>query len=105
MNRCTDFYFLRIYLKEKLSYIYKDVFHSIVYNHEKIGSKLLHLKICCRRKVLNLKLMNPLKLYVKCYVCVGIYIFLERKSIAVMSFSTQKAKYLAISHCFFLKDF
>lgn len=71
MNRYTDFYFLRIYLKEKLSYIYKDVFHSIVYNHEKIGSKLLHVKIC--RRVLNLKLVNPLKLYVKCYACVGIY--------------------------------
>lgn len=40
MNGRTDFYFLGIYLKEKLSYSYKDVFHSIVYNCEKIGNEL-----------------------------------------------------------------
>lgn len=54
-------------------------------------------KLCCRRTVLNLELVNPLKFYIKFYVCVGIYIFLERKPIQVMSFSTQKTNYLAVS--------
>lgn len=53
-------------------------------------------KLCCRT-VLNLELVNPLKFYIKFYVCVGTYIFLERKPIHVMNFSTQKTKYLAVS--------
>lgn len=59
--------------------------------YENIGGKVLHLKICCRRRVLSLKLVNPLK-YLKFYVSISIYIFIERKSVAVMNFSTPKGK-------------
>ena len=55
---------------------------------------MLHLKICCRRRVLSLKLVIPLK-YVKFYVSISICIFLERKSVAVMNFSTPKGKVFA----------